>query len=122
MEESLGINKITPKPKELQRSRIKFDKDATRKCHNKLKELSPIYERCNALVSLSSGINATNEVKQDLLRAKQVRKNQAEDFIETRIKKNQIGFYDTIKKNKLKTFSSMECNKDCFSQRQECYY
>ena len=67
---------------------IKVDEGATRKCHNKLKELSSIHERCDEMVSLSSGINATHEIEQDLLRAKEVGKDQAEDFIKNQEKSN----------------------------------
>ena len=39
-----------------------------------------------------------------MLRAQLVGKEKAEHFFEQRIKKSNVGFYDTIKKNKLKTF------------------
>ena len=55
---------------------------------------------------LLSGINAQEVKQKDLLRA-QVGKLQAERFIEERIKSNDTGFYKTIKKNKLKTFTSI---------------
>ena len=40
-------------------------------------------------------------------KAEQVGKLQAERFIEERIKSNDVGFYETIKKNKLKTLTSL---------------
>ena len=49
----------------------------------------------------------TGRLQKDFLRAEQVRKLQAERLIEERNKINDIGFYKTIKKNKLKTFTSM---------------
>ena len=59
------------------------------------------------LISLSSGINVQEYVWKDLLRAEQVGKFQAERFLEERIKSNDVGFYETIEKNKLKTFTSI---------------
>lgn len=111
MEESIGINKTSPQPKELQCSRIKFDENAVNKCYNKLKEWSSIFQKGDSLVSLSSGLNATQEVVDDLMRAEEVGKTQAQEFIEKRIKHNNVNFYDTIKKNKLKTFTTMNATK-----------
>ena len=41
------------------------------------------------------------------MRAESVGKRTAEEFIEQRIKHNHIGFYETIKKNKLKTVTTI---------------
>ena len=59
------------------------------------------------LISRSYGISAQEDAQKDLLRAEQVGKLQAEIFIEERIKSNDVGFYETVKRNKLKTFTSM---------------
>ena len=66
---------------------------------------------------LFSGINASEEVENDLLQAEALGRKQAKEFIDDRIKQNKTGFCDTIKKNKLKTFSSLKpvkrlCVKD----------
>ena len=61
-----------------------------------------------AIVSLSSGVNASEEVQNDLLNAESVGKTKSEGFIENRIKKNSVGFCDVIKKNQLKAFSTMK--------------
>ena len=42
-----------------------------------------------------------------LLRAKSLGKRRAEEFLEQRIKHNHVEFYETVKKNKLKTFTAM---------------
>ena len=57
---------------------------------------------------MSSGVNASEEVQRDLLKAESVGKTKSEEFIKNRIKKNDIGFYDVIKKNNLETFSTMK--------------
>ena len=68
---------------------------------------------------LLSGINAQKVEQKDLLRAEQVGKLQAERFTEERIKSNDTGFYKTIKKNKLKTFTSILA-KENVSVKDRC--
>ena len=58
-----------------------------------------------------SGINASEEVQNDLLQAEALGRKQAKEFIDDSIKQNKTGFYDTIKKNKLKPFSSLKLVK-----------
>ena len=107
MEERVGLKKDVAKPKELQQGRIAFDEEAVKKCYNLLDTWPSMFITSECLISLSSGINAQEDVQKDLLRAEQVGKLQAERFIEERIKSNDVGFYETIKKNKLKTFTSL---------------
>ena len=68
---------------------------------------------------LLSGINAQKVEQKDLLRAEQVGKLQAERFTEERIKSNHTGFYKTIKKNKLKTFTRILA-KENVSVKDRC--
>ena len=49
--------------------------------------------------------------KKDLLRAKAVGLEKSSTFISERIRSNNIPFYDPMKKNNLKTFSSMSAKK-----------
>ena len=43
-------------------------------------------------------------------------KTKAQEFIDNCIKQNNVGFYDTIEKNKLKTFI-MKCSSDNIRER-----
>ena len=108
MEEEIGLRKTPSRPKKLQKNRMKFDEKAVQNCYNVLKQQQPIFVSSEAIVSLSSGVNASEEVQNDLLNAESVGKTKSEGFIENRIKKNSFGFYDVIKKNQLKTFSTMK--------------
>ena len=108
MEEEIGLRKTPSKPKEMQKNRMKFGEEAVQNCYNVLKQWQPIFSSSEAIISLSSGINASEEVQNDLLNAGSVEKTKSEGFIDNRIKKNSIGFYDLIKKNQLKTFSAMK--------------
>jgi len=102
MEEEIGLRKTPSKPKELQRSRMNFDEEAVQNCYNVLKQWQPIFLSSEAIVY------ASEEVQNDLLNAESVGRTKSERFIDNRIKKNSVGFYDVIKKNKLKTFSTMK--------------
>ena len=102
----MGLKKDVAKPKEFLQGRIAFDEEAVKKGYNLLDTWPSMVIPSECLISLSSGINAQEDVQEDLLRAEQVGKLQAERFIEERIKSNVVGFYETIKK-KLKTFTSM---------------
>ena len=106
MEEIVGLKKDVAK-KELQQGRFTFDEEAEKKCSNLLDTWPSMFKPSECLISLTSGINAQEDIQKDLLRAEYVWKLQAERFIEERIKSNDVGFYETIKKNKLKTFISM---------------
>ena len=108
MEEEIGLRKTPSRPKKLQKNRMKFDEKAVQNCYNVLKQWQPIFVCSEVIVSLSSGVNAPEEVQNDLLNAESVGKTKSEGFIENRIKKNSVGFYDVIKKNQLKAFSTMK--------------
>lgn len=56
---------------------------------------------------LSSGVNASEDEQQDLLRAKTVGQEKSTSFIEDRIKHATISFCGLIKINNMKTFSFM---------------
>ena len=108
MEEEIGLRKTPSKPKELQKNWMKFDEEAVQNCYNVLKQWQPIFSSSEAIVSFSSGVIASEAVQNDLLNADSVGKTKSERFIDNRIKKNSVGFYDVIKKNQLKTFSTMK--------------
>ena len=76
----------------------------------KLSELrkSSVVKKCNWWNGLLSGISAPEEVQNDFLWAEAFGRKQAKEFIDDLIKQNKTGFYDTVKKNKLKTFSSLK--------------
>jgi len=56
------------------------------------------------IFSLSSGITATDEVQKDLLDAKNVGQSCLQRFVKDRIESDDVGFYNVLKKNKLRTF------------------
>ena len=74
MENDIGSRKSSSRPKELQKSCMKFDEEAVQNCCNIIKQRQPIVSSSDAIVSLSSGVNASKEVQRDLLKAESVGK------------------------------------------------
>ena len=111
METSLGIFAAPSKVKEVGETRMKFDEASVQKCCDILDTWTPIFQESYDLVSLSSGVNATQDVQQDLLKAKSVGEEGSSEFINNRIKSDNVSFYSPIKKTNLKTFSSMNAKK-----------
>lgn len=111
MEEDLGMRKQISKPKELQKTRMEIDENKVQTCYETIKQWQPIFQSSGAIVSLSSGVNASEDVQKDLLRAETVGKEKSELFINDRIRNNDVDFYDVIPKNQLKTFTTIKKTK-----------
>lgn len=105
MERSLRVFESVPTPKETTAARLKFDDDCVEKCYNVLSTWTSMFVDSHGIMSLSSGVNASQDVQQDLLRAKAVGQEKSSTFIEERIKHGHVPFHDPIRKNNLKTFS-----------------
>ena len=63
MEVDLDIKKGSKKPKDLQKSRIKYDEDVVSKFCDLLKQQPPMFDNSTYIVLLSCGVNASTEVK-----------------------------------------------------------
>ena len=66
MEVDLGIKKGSKKPKDLKKSRMKYDEDMVSKCYDLLKQWPPMFDNSTCIVSLSSGVNALAEIKAEV--------------------------------------------------------
>ena len=66
------------------------------------------YQFSEEPVSINSGVAVAAEIKEDLLKANEVRKKCLKNLIDKRIKKNEQNLNDPIKKNMLLTFESTE--------------
>ena len=60
---------------------------------------------------MSSGQQILEDVKQDLLNARKIGEKQLKEFIDNRILSDKVGFYEPIKRLKLKTFTSLKVKK-----------
>ena len=66
MEVDLGIKKGAKKPKDLKKSRMKYDEDMVSKCYDLLKQCPPMFDNSTCIASLSSGVNASAEIKAEV--------------------------------------------------------
>ena len=111
LKSSIGIQNDQKPPKDLGNARIEHDEKMVRKCVSLIEEWSNPFQRTEELTSLSSGVQAPEDVKQDLLNAKSTGENQLQQFIDKRVSSDTVGFYEPIKRLKLQTFTSLEVKK-----------
>ena len=97
--------------KKLGKKRIEYDEMTVRKCVSLTKEWSNPLQRAEELISLSSGQQAPEDVKQNLLKAKKIGEKQLQEFFDNRILSNKVGFYEPIKRLKLKNLTSHKGKK-----------
>ena len=76
-----------------------------------LEEWSNLFQRAEELISLSSGQQAPEDVKKDLLKTRKTGETQLQEFIDNRILSDKVGFYKPIKRLMLKTFTSLKVKK-----------
>ncbi|XP_057314196.1 uncharacterized protein LOC130655456 [Hydractinia symbiolongicarpus] len=113
LEDMLTIKQKMSHPKELGKSRMEFDEASVQRCYDTLVSWGSPFNSRDSLVQICSGVEATTVVEKNLLEAHSVGKKEMEEFVEKRIKSNEISFYDRIKKNRLKTFKDVAVKKVC---------
>lgn len=79
-------------------SKLKSVEECVLKCYEILNDWPSIFEDSYDIVSLSFGLNASEDVQQDLLRAKDVGQQKSAASTEERLKHDKVPFYDPIKK------------------------
>ena len=97
--------------KELTPSRIKSDMEAVASVVDVLENVfcSPWNREVDHLISLSTGISATPEVRDDLLEAYDKGKSASREFVKQRCSSEAtITFFDPLKKLKLKSFKNLK--------------
>ena len=111
LKESIGLQINQRRPKELGEKRIEYDEMKAQKRVSLIEEWSNPFQRAEEFVSLSSGQQVPEDVKQDLLNARKIGEKQLKEFIDNRILSDKVGFYESIKRLKLKTFTSLKVKK-----------
>jgi len=101
--DSLDIDNIGGIPKDLGKSRRLLDERNVNSCKETISLWNNPFNQSKDIVSLSSGIAAPIDIKKDLLNASSIGDRQLKDFIASRVESSNVNFYDSIKKNKLKT-------------------
>ena len=105
----MGIKPNDYFDKQLAPSRIKTDIEAVDRvinlCENVFK--NPWDE--GELISLSTGLEATADIKYSLFKAKEVGLKESQEFIDNRGSANpELDFFDPLPKSKMKTFKDLK--------------
>ena len=69
------------------------------------------FDQRDSLINICSGVEAPNDVKEDLLKAEQQGENAMKTFVKNRIESSSLSFYESIKRLSLKTFHDMKKKK-----------
>ena len=112
LREHLSLEPSENKPhKELAPTRIRSDMEAVRSVVYLLENVlcSPWSRGAQSLCSLSTGLAATDDVRDDLLKANAKGKAACKEFIKERCSSTStLGFFDPLKKLKLKSFKDLK--------------
>ena len=94
--------------KETASARVRLDEEDVRKVMEVVSNWNNPFNESEELVSISSGCVANNDIKEDLLSARQKGNDALTTFVEERILSNSTGFHETLSKLKLGTFSNAQ--------------
>eukprot|EP00057_Strongylocentrotus_purpuratus_P015294 XP_011669768.1 PREDICTED: uncharacterized protein LOC105440883 [Strongylocentrotus purpuratus] len=105
-EELAGKSPSSTELKDLQASRVKKDNsDIQAICDTIHSMVNPFENQGNDLLHISSGVIASDALKNDLLQAKSLGQAAAEVFITERLQQGSTEFHAPLKQQQLKTFS-----------------
>ena len=110
MQEEFGNTNLSV-PKDLRKSRIAFNINNVEKALEVLTGWGSPFDYRDALINVTSGLEAPEEVSGDILQAHQKGMKAMNAFIDDRIKTSKVSFYAPIKQLALKTFKSMNKKK-----------
>ena len=85
-------------------SMISRDENDVNKVIQVIKGWCNPFEDVSEVACLSSGLTVDGDIVQGLLGAKDIGETAARDFINKRIVTNEVGFYEALPKERLKTF------------------
>ena len=103
-----SVNLATRKDflKNLVKTRIKNDEKVVQHCCSIIKSWQNPFEHSEKFAGLSSQIEALPVVQKDLMNAATMGESTFKDFLQNLIESNNFGFYEPIKKNKLRSFNA----------------
>ncbi len=104
-----GIKEEVDGHKEMSGNRISTDESAVMCIVDYIENgnMNPFACESDEITSLTSGIVAPEDVKLDLLKAKQIGERNSNEFIEKRLLTNEVPFHEPISGLGLKTFSDL---------------
>ena len=97
--------------KEATKPRMSRDETDVRNIMNTVESMTDPYEYSVELASISSGVIASQKIKDDLLSGPEKGEKQLKEFIEKRLLSNEVDFFDPLPKLKLSTFSENTIQK-----------
>ena len=110
LEEQTGLDSAEDDHKDNQKSEMKKSEKNVKKVIQSFKSFANPFEinENNTMISLSSGLQATDKVQKDLLTVQEDGKTQYQNFIKERLlEEKTISFHDPIKRNRKQTFNSL---------------
>ena len=103
---SLSLSQENQPPKDTGSKRQKFDETLVTSCIEMINQWNNPFEPSEGIVNLSSGVTASEEIKEDLLKAKEIGERCLDEFLKSRIESGEVSLYEPIRKQKLKTFDN----------------
>ena len=94
----------------MKKSRIEFNNKSADRAFEVLKNWGNPFENRDSLVNICSGVEATQEIKHDVINARNIGESELNKFWTDRIQANK-DFYAPLKKMKLKSFGSLKVKK-----------
>ncbi|CAB4001853.1 Hypothetical predicted protein [Paramuricea clavata] len=113
VEEFFGMSDDRCVTKDLATKRILYDEECVIRSYDLVKEWGTPFKENNRLIHLSSGLECSAQVENDMVNAEARGKEAFVNFIEKRIESNDEDLYIAIPKMKLNTFASMKAKKSC---------
>ena len=106
--ELLRLERPNVTPRDLGKKIILYDEASDSTCYELINSWRNPLNDSTLIIGLSFRLSAQKEIKNDFFNAADVGKKQLEDFLITRIESISQTFHDPVKKNKVKTFSSID--------------
>ena len=111
IEEELKLKRPLSKPKDLGQSRRNFDNNCSSSSTEIINNWGNPFQQRDVLINICSGVEARQDVADDLLNAETLGKQSFDKFWKDRIESSTTSFYEPIKQLKLKTFYDMLVKK-----------
>lgn len=103
-----NMNDHQTEHKEMTQARMLKDETAVREATNVISSWGNPFEPSSDLVSLGSGVVASQSLKEDLLNAKEKGHSELLSFVRERLQSQTKDFFATLPRLKLKTFTSVK--------------
>ncbi len=111
MEKDFGDRSNSCLPKDLGKSRLSFNNKSVKNAVEVMSNWGSPFQSRETLVNICSGVEASQEVQDDILKAEHLGEMALQKFLEERINSSEVSFYSPIKRFALKTFQNMKVKK-----------